>query len=316
MLHEAEVRRSDVGTHDRRPAPPPLPIGEFERTPPPLPAHLAGRREESADAHVVQPVARRDAAPSAQLPSRTAGDQVLRLMGVITLQSWVTHKVAQQLLVPELTALVQSRPTDPRPLVWLGIRVSEMERLRSVQNRSRMPVTWPGLVLRPLLRPAGRAVARSLGSGDGRPGSHHILEQAWQLLASRVETGTASSSDLVLLARLHAAAGDPLVEPLARAALELDSERSDALYLLAEIAFDQGHVEEARRLAGASLEGGCTLAHALLRDDAQFRRSAHLGQVQVLGVIPNTDNFWQAKERYFEGASRTQLFHYLGPTPL
>jgi hypothetical protein len=245
-----------------------------------------------------------------------AGDAVLSFVSKVTLNSMFDRRLATAFWVPPLLDLIRERPGDPRAMMWLGVRLQELERTKARINGAVPPVSAAGLVLRPVLRPVMRAAASAISSGDGKPASQKVLGSTWQILEPRVRGEAPRVADICLMARAYLAAGLPAKAwELAAVADQAVPARAEAAYILAEAMFECGDHANATTWAHRAAEGGCTLGLSLLRQDTPFRREAWT-TTRATRVMPTVHDFWEAKARYYEGASADQLFHFFGPSPL
>lgn len=241
----------------------------------------------------------------------SAGEAVLRALSFLTLNTWMNNRMARAWLVPELTAMVQHRPDDPRRLLWLGLRLQEMERTKARINQALPPVSIEGMLLRPVLRSAARAVG-----GGRQKASERVLSLAWQLLAKRLDRTYPRRDDLCLMARVYSAGGE------SEKAWEVAKEacappgRSEAAYIMAEAMLDCGSEIYAIEWARRSVEAGCSLGRALLHRDTPFRRRAWMTTEKRAAVMPTSEDFWAAKARYYEGVDPHHLVYYFGPSPI
>ncbi len=246
-----------------------------------------------------------------------AGDAVLSFVNKVTLNSLIDRRLANAFWLPPLLELVRERPSDPRTMMWLGIRLQEFERTRSRMRSANLPGSVTGAVLRPVLRPVIRAAGSAMSSGDGKPASQKALSRAWQLLEVRVKGDAPQPADVCLMARNYLAGNQPATAwELAAVATQVQPPRAEAAYILAEAMFECGDHAGATTWAHYATEIGCTLGHSLLRQDTPFRRDAWTTSRSMRGVMPTAADFWSAKARYYEGASQEQLFHFFGPSPL
>lgn len=248
---------------------------------------------------------------------RHAGDAVLGFLSKITLNTWADKQLAEAFWLDRLTAIARDHPNDPRALTWLGIRLREFERTRKRIRSSALPVSVVGLVLRPIVRPVLSAAAGAISSGDGTPASTRVLSRAWELLHARIQSKSATSSDLCLMARLHHAAGDlDSAWLVIDAASKVDQARSETSYIAAEVLYDLVRADWSWQWALRAWNQGCTLAAALLRPDTADRRRKLLTERAAPLTGVTAVSFWQHKAWYFDGADAGQLAHYFGPSPL
>lgn len=239
-----------------------------------------------------------------------AGDAVLGLLSKVTLNTWTSNRVAAAFGVPRLAEIVRERRGDPRPLLWLGIRLQEFERTNRRQKQSIVPASVEGLLLRPVTRFAANAI-----SSGKAPASVQVLSTAWEVLNRRL-VASPRSDEMCLMARAYLAGGAPdKAYEVAQAAAKADPSRSEAYYVAAEAAFDLQDFSRATALAHEAVSYGCTLGLALLRQDSPFRRHAWV-TTEKTHTMPTANDFWSAKMRYFDGATTDQLFHFFGPSPL
>ena len=245
---------------------------------------------------------------------RHKGDVLLDVLSTVTLMKWINGGISAGLFIPQLTELAKARRGDLRTLVWLGLRLQECEQFRERFHGSYL---WgPSAIVRPVTKPLMRKAATAISSGDGRPASAKVLGPTWEALRRRVQGPKPTGADLCLLARIHLEAGDPAKAwEIAAAACQVSPTRSEAPYILAEAMYDAGDYQNAWIYAGKALEGGCSLARALLRQDTGIRRQAWRKRRRGFD-IPTVDAYWAAGERYYEGADPAQIFHFLGPSPL
>jgi hypothetical protein len=278
----------------------------FSRYPEPAPPRQAGIAASP-------PLGAPTTAPTQQ---RHGGDAVLSFIGKVTLQSWMNDRFAKALWLPEIADIARERPTDPRALMWLGLRLQDFERIRSRANRSRAPVSVAGAILRPIVRPAMRAAANALSSSDGTPASTKVLGRAWQLLEPRVTSRPQDPSAVCLMARNYLSAGQPKKAwDVAATAARLQPTRGEAYYILAEAAFDCGDTAGAQRWAAQALDQGCSLALALARPDAPFRRQA-LHSEKASMAMPTVEDHWRAFASYYDGANESEVSFFFGPQPI
>lgn len=298
---------SDLAVSKSASLPPPVPA-TVKHSPPPRPA----RR------HVGTPgvAASRAITASVPAPKRHTGDAVLDFVSKVTLQSWLSDRMSKALWIPELTEIVRQHPRDPRPLMWLGLRLQDFERIRSRASRSTMPVTVAGAVLRPIVRPAVRAATKALSSSDGTPASKKVLGRAWQLLEEVVSTHPQDPGLVSLMARNYLSAGEVTKAwKVAATASRLQPERGEPYYILAEAAFDGGELARAQELASQALQRGCTLALALCRPDTPFRRQA-LHSTKRSAAIPTVEDHWHSFAAYYQDVRENEIMYFFGPQPV
>jgi hypothetical protein len=249
-------------------------------------------------------------------PQGHAGDAVLSLVSKITLQSWINDRMSKALWLPDLAEFVRRRPTDPRALTWLGLRLQDFERIRSRASRSTAPVTVTGAILSPIVKPAIRAATSALSSSDGTPASKKVLGRAWQLLEPRVTARPQDPAAVCLMARNYLSARQPKKAwEVAAAATRLQPSRGEAYYILAEAAFDCGDTAGAQKWAAQALDRGCSLARALSRPDTPFRRQA-LHSEKASMAMPTVEDHWRAFAAYYDGANGNEVSFFFGPQPV
>ena len=239
-----------------------------------------------------------------------AGDAVLGFVNKVTLGSWANRRMAEAFWLPPLLQIVKDRPNDPRALLWLGLRLQDMERTRKRIDNSivRFPTSY-------ITRPIIRAAATAISSGDGRPASEKVLARAWELLLPKVTAEDVTGSDLCLMARVYLAGNMPAKAwEVAASAVQLEPARSEARYVLAETYAECNDPQAAIDWARQAVEAGCTLGWALFQPDGLARRAAYMSSTgSFRGVTSAT--FWEAMRGYYWHASPDQLRFYFGPSP-
>jgi hypothetical protein len=69
---------------------------------------------------------------------------VLSFINKVTLNSLIDRRLANAFWLPPLLELVRERPSDPRTMMWLGLRLQEFEWTRLRMRSANMPVSVPG----------------------------------------------------------------------------------------------------------------------------------------------------------------------------
>lgn len=249
-------------------------------------------------------------------PERTVGDRVVNALGTVTLNNWANRRLADALMIPELTEAVREQPKDPVRRLHLGIRLAEMQ-LANERIKKAMPhVTGVSLVTRPVTRAVGRAVTNSLRS-DTTPAHVKVLSPLHRHLVSRVRQQPRDPEALNALARLYWVARDPArALEIIKVSQHADPVRGETYYIGAELLIDLQQFDYVIPWARYARDLGCGLADAVLHPESSRRRQEYWSPILSTMTGYTSEKYIRAMARYYEPVPSEQLDAFLGPNPV
>ena len=217
---------------------------------------------------------------------RRVGAEAGRLPGITILGDTFTHRHGVDVLLTRF----REDPTDPERAVWLAEALRRSERDRWVWRAARTVVDPSTLVVR-----SAMGAAATLGAdADRRRPSERVLRHGFHHAVRRVRSDARDAGALHTLARIYLSRGHPAVarELAGLAAMAAPDDAGLALVTAAHAAAASGAAEDARSLATAAVDHGCSLGWAVLSRlvDEESDTAARVAErARLLALVTDED---------------------------